>query len=211
MVGHSLRVHSALRWRPAKGSSLSLKVGHAASFREWPPRLLREDNVSSFRRKMVKENRRTAVYSEEMEQKVLELAEQPLLDIFLLIFDGGIRPQESLSLEWSDLLWDKNLIHVRGTKSDGSDRHVPMSDRVKQALRVRAQGAKGRFVFPAKHKKDAPLSYVAIAKRFTRLVSEVLGHASVLTTERHLHPSKRGQHFPSFHTNRLLDLRTWQT
>ena len=81
---------------------------------------------------MVKENRRTAVYSEEMEQKVLELAEQPSLDIFLLIFDGGIRPQESLSLEWSDPLWDKNLIRVRGTKSEGSNRHVPMSDRVKQ-------------------------------------------------------------------------------
>jgi Phage integrase family len=44
-----------------------------------------------------------------------------------------------------------------------------MSERVKQALRVRAQGAKSRFVFPAKLKKDAPLSYVAIAKRFTRL------------------------------------------
>jgi integrase len=148
----------------------------------------------------------------------------PLLDIFLLIFDGGIRPKESLSLEWSDLLWDKNLIHVRGTKSEGSYRHVPMSEGVKQALRVRAQGAKSRFVFPAKLKKDAPLSYVAIAKRFTRLreaagipddlvlysgrhtfatdlldrtgniklVSEVLGHASVLTTERYLHPSKRG-------------------
>jgi hypothetical protein len=29
--------------------------------------------------KMMKENRRTAVYSGEMEQKVLELAEQPLL------------------------------------------------------------------------------------------------------------------------------------
>jgi integrase len=74
--------------------------------------------------KMVKENRRTAVYSEEMEQQILELAEQPLLDIFLLIFDGGIRPKESLSLEWSDLLWDKKLIHVRGTKSEGSYRHV---------------------------------------------------------------------------------------
>jgi integrase len=106
--------------------------------------------------KMVKENRRTAVYSEEMELKILELAEQPLLDIFLLIFDGGIRPQESLWLEWSDLLWDKNLIHVRGTKTEGSNRHVPMSARVKRALRVRAQGAKSRFVFPAKRKKDAP-------------------------------------------------------
>jgi integrase len=72
-------------------------------------------------------------------------------------------------LLWSDLLWDKNLIPVRGTKSKGSYRHVPLSDRVEQALRVRAQGAKGRFVFSAKRKKDAPLSYVAIAKRFTRL------------------------------------------
>ena len=174
--------------------------------------------------KLVREKQRTAVYSPELERKILEVAEQPLLDIFLLIFDAGIRPNESLHLQWTDLLWDKSLIHVRGTKSEKSDRYVPMSDRVRQMLRVRAQGETSPWVFPSPRKKGHPLSPFPIHKRFTRLrealdipadlvlysgrhtfatdlldrtgniklVSEVLGHASVATTERYVHPSKRG-------------------
>jgi hypothetical protein len=174
--------------------------------------------------RLVREKQRTSVYTPDLERKILETAEQPLLDIFLLIFDAGIRPNESLHLRWADLLWDKSLIHVRGTKSEKSDRYVPMSDRVRQMLRVRAQGETSPWVFPSPRKKGHPLSPYPIHKRFTKLrealgipadlvlysgrhtfatdlldrtgniklVSEVLGHASVATTERYVHPSKRG-------------------
>jgi integrase len=173
---------------------------------------------------LVQENERSAVYSPELEKKILETAEQPLLDIFLLIFDGGIRPNESLHLQWPDLLWNKSLIHVRGTKSEKSDRHVPMSDRMRQMLRVRAQGETSPWVFPSPRKKGFPLSMGPVNKGFKKLrealdipsdlvlysgrhtfatdlldatgniklVSETLGHASVATTERYTHPSKRG-------------------
>jgi integrase len=173
---------------------------------------------------LMQENERSAVYSPELEKKILETAEQPLLDIFLLIFDGGIRPNESLHLQWPDLLWNKSLIHVRGTKSEKSDRHVPMSDRMRQMLRVRAQGETSPWVFPSPRKKGFPLSMGPVNKGFKKLrealdipsdlvlysgrhtfatdlldatgniklVSETLGHASVATTERYTHPSKRG-------------------
>lgn len=174
--------------------------------------------------KLMRETQRTAVYSPELERRMLEAAEQPLTDIFLLILDAGIRPNESLHLQWPDLLWDKSLIHVRGTKSEDSDRYVPMSDRVRQLLRVRAQGETSPWVFPSPRKKGYPLTPYPIHKRFgklrealgipkdlvlysgrhtfatdlldrtgnIKLVSEVLGHASVTTTERYVHPEKKG-------------------
>jgi site-specific recombinase XerD len=174
--------------------------------------------------RLVREHKRTAVYSPAMEKKVLEMAEQPLLDIFLLVFDSGARPDESVHLKWTDMLWDKNLIHIRWGKTRRATRHVPMSDRVKQMLVGRLKASKSEWVFPSSRKKGFPMGYTAISKRFKKLreaagipadlvlysgrhtfatdlldrtgniklVSEVLGHASIETTGRYCHPSKKG-------------------
>lgn len=174
--------------------------------------------------KLVREHKRTAVYSPTLEKKILEMAEQPLLDIFLLVFDSGVRPDESVHLRWSDMLWDKNLIHIRWGKTALSERHVPMSERVKQMLIARLKASKSEWVFPSSRKKGSPIGYTPISKRFLKLrkdagipadlvlysgrhtfatdlldrtgniklVAETLGHASVTTTARYLHPSKKG-------------------
>jgi integrase len=174
--------------------------------------------------RLVRERKRTAVYSPELEKKVLAMAEQPLHDIFLLVFDSGVRPDESLHLRWDDMLWAKSLIHIRWGKTPLAERHVPMSDRVKMMLKARAQGSKSEWVFPSTRKQKSPLGYTVITKRFRalrkaigipadlvlysgrhtfatdlldrtgniKLVQETLGHASVETTARYLHPSKKG-------------------
>jgi hypothetical protein len=176
------------------------------------------------RLRLVRENRRTAVYSPPMEKKILEMAEQPLLDIFLLVFDGGVRPDESVHLRWPDMLWDKNLIHIRWGKTPLSARYVPMSERVKQMLVGRLKASKSEWVFPSSRKKGFPIGYTPISKRFKKLreaagipadlvlysarhtfatdlldstgniklVAETLGHASIETTGRYCHPSKKG-------------------
>jgi integrase len=120
--------------------------------------------------RLVREKKRTAVYSPAMEKKVLEMAEQPLLDIFLLVFDSGARPDESVHLQWPDMMWDKHLIHIRWGKTPLSERHVPMSDRVKQMLIGRLKASKSRWVFPSTRKKDAPMGYTPIKRRFKKLL-----------------------------------------
>jgi hypothetical protein len=39
-------------------------------------------------------------------------------------------------------LWDKNLIHIRWGKTRRAERHVPMSERVKQMLVGRLKASK---------------------------------------------------------------------
>jgi Phage integrase family len=124
--------------------------------------------------KLVREHKRKAFYSPTLEKKVLEMAEQPLLDIFLLVFDSGARPDESVHLRWSDMLWDKNLIHIRWGKTSLSERHVPMSERVKQMLVGRLKASKSEWVFPSSRKKGFPMGYTPISKRASRSCGRML-------------------------------------
>jgi integrase len=72
---------------------------------------------------------------------------QPLRDVLLIMLDTGMRPAEVFRMEWQHVKWDRELIFVPRSKSRKSKRYVPLSERVKRALQMRAQGSP--FVFPS--------------------------------------------------------------
>jgi integrase len=173
--------------------------------------------------KLRKENRRTAVWDARSEEKLLEVAGQPLKDVFLLSHDSGMRPDEIIRLRWDDVLWDRNLIFVPEGKTRKATRYVPLSDRVRSLLRMRAQHAESKWVFPSMRSKTGHITHTAIEKPFRqarekaglpselvlysarhsfatdlldqtgniKLVGDVLGHESVMTTQSYLHPSMK--------------------
>ena len=171
-----------------------------------------------------KENERSATFSAELEKALLDAAPQPLRDVFLITQDSGLRPDEVIRMRWDNVLWDKNLIFNPDGKTQKSRRHVPLSERVRTALRARAEGAASEWVFPSPRKKGAHISYYMVAKGMKKvreklalpkdlvlysarhtfatdmldrtgnlaLVQKMLGHESILTTQRYLHPELKG-------------------
>jgi integrase len=136
--------------------------------------------------KLRKEHERSAVFDAPTEEKFLQSAKQPMRDIFLIGQDGGMRPDEAVRMRWDDVLWQKSLIFVASGKTPKARRHVPLSDRVRAALRARAQRATSEWVFPSKRSKSGHIEHSGVAKAF-RIRREEVGIAKdlVLYSARH--------------------------
>lgn len=133
-----------------------------------------------------------------------------------LAIHTGLRQGEILKLEWKDIDFQAESIHVRDTKS-GHNRFVPMNARVIEELKSLTRTKAARFVFPGEGAtghlveikrawttalKTAGIkgfcfhdlrhtagSRLAEAGAHPNTIKEILGHRQLSTTERYMHAS----------------------
>jgi len=75
-----------------------------------------------------------------------------LRDLFIVLIDMGLRPEEAYRLTWSESIRDENYIFIAKGKGRGSRRRVPVTDRVRAVLAWRKLTATSDYVFPASTK-----------------------------------------------------------
>jgi integrase len=169
--------------------------------------------VAAPRVKLLKEEGRSALIDEETEPRFLAASPQPLRDVSIITLDSGMRPSEVFAMRWEDLTWETGMIFIPRGKTKRSRRHLPMSERVIEALKARRNGQTEGWVFPsdsacghivsvAKVRADLGLSkdivlYSARHSFATKimgatgdlsLVMLALGHSSAQTAMIYQHP-----------------------
>lgn len=88
-----------------------------------------------------------ALSAEELTKFLSDIRRHKLEPFFLFCLLTGCRRSEGLSLKWSDIDFDKNVIHIRGTKTLTSDRTLPLFPDC-AALLQRLNKGKSERVFP---------------------------------------------------------------
>jgi integrase len=144
--------------------------------------------VASPRVKLHKEEGRSALIDKETEPRLLAASPQPLRDVSIIVLDSGMRPNEVFNMRWEDLTWDPGMIFVPRGKTKRSRRHLPMSERVIEALQTRRKSQTEGWVFPS----DSACGHiVSVAKAFAKVRTELgLSKDLVLYSARHSFATK---------------------
>jgi integrase len=170
-------------------------------------KMLREDNVV------------TNLLSVEGEERLLAEAAPHLRPFLICALDTGMRLGELLGLSWENVDLDLGIIRVVKTKTR-RNREIPISGRLDEVLRLLPRSTEHSRVFlgidggPIKSLKEAYAAALERAElgkiRFhdlrhtfaTRLVlggvdlftvKELLGHSTIITTQRYAHPNSRSK------------------
>lgn len=113
--------------------------------------------------KLVRELRREGIIDDTAEALLLAVAGQPLKDVLVIMRDMGLRPDEVFRMRMEDVHWDTRLYFNPYGKSRKARRWIPMSQRVIEALKARAE-KNAEWVFPSK--KAACGHLTTVAKQF---------------------------------------------
>ncbi len=119
--------------------------------------------------KLARENRRSATFDPVTEKLVLDHLKQPWHDVFLIMYDAGMRDQEAVALRWEHINFAKSVIFNPRVKAEDTDGWVPMSERLKQALKARHRSQKQGWVFPSKRSATGHVCPENLARAFRQL------------------------------------------
>jgi integrase len=107
--------------------------------------------------KLARENRRTAIFDPGEEKIALDALEQPWCDVFLVMCDCGMRNEEAVAVRWEHVDFDRDIIFNPRVKAEDTEGWVPLSQRLKNALKARHHGQKQGWVFPSKRSETGHL------------------------------------------------------
>jgi integrase len=127
------------------------------------------------------DNKRVRFLTHQEAEKLLNALRSRSVDVHdmaLLSLDCGLRFGEIAKLTWADVDTVKGMMVLRDTKS-GKTRFGYTTERVREMLRGRDEGAKGRLIFPGKNGKPA----VRITNTFETTVKQ-LGFNDGVTDDR---------------------------
>ncbi|WP_420239229.1 tyrosine-type recombinase/integrase [Telmatobacter bradus] len=85
--------------------------------------------------------------SKQIETLLLKNMDDDCADVFQIMLDCGMRPEEVLKMRWENVAWDRDEIFIPRGKTPESRRFVPMSSRMRQLLTVRRNNG-SLWVFP---------------------------------------------------------------
>jgi integrase len=107
--------------------------------------------------KLARENKRTATFDPGEEKTALESLKQPWRDVFLVMCDCGMRNEESVAVRWEQIDFERDIIFNPRVKAEDTEGWVPLSERLKKALKSRYHGQTEGWVFPSKRSKTGHL------------------------------------------------------
>lgn len=170
------------------------------------------------RLRLLAENGRDVVIDSETEAKLLSHLRQPALDVFVIVQDTGLRPDEVFRMRVEQVNWSTRAYFNASGKTKGARRLVPLSQRVQDILFARCGDRQEGWIFPSKRGKTGhlttvarkfrearnaaglPKSVVLYAARHTygtfvyqatknlKVVMDSMGHSDVRTAMRYQHP-----------------------
>lgn len=84
----------------------------------------------------------------DTEARLLQHMERDVADVFIIMLDCGMRPEEVLRMRWEHVDWTRKEYFVTHGKTINSRRYVPISDRMAIRLRERKDN-ESEWVFPS--------------------------------------------------------------
>jgi len=159
------------------------------------------------------------IVSHEEERRYLEAAHPTLRDVATMIIETGMCPEEVFTIRTENVHLSKKYLFVPIGKTNFRRRNVPLTERTIEVLKRRLVACKGVYLFPHRLDANRPMidlhhvhhqavatakiwpsfrlydlrhtfgSRMAMARVDLSTLKELMGHSTITTTMRYVHPT----------------------